>query len=87
MPIEKMRRKEPGGNFTDITLRIRVLGAADTVVAFRPSHLHGTTLADPSLQRQGIIFSFSNHIKKAYLKSLEVAEQGRLIAKEHVYHH
>ncbi|KIJ25644.1 hypothetical protein M422DRAFT_785498, partial [Sphaerobolus stellatus SS14] len=46
------KRAEKGSNFIDCSLQIRVLGAEDSVVVFRPYHVHGTTLADPALTRQ-----------------------------------
>ncbi|KAJ7160826.1 hypothetical protein C8R46DRAFT_1223165 [Mycena filopes] len=32
-----------GGNFVDLTLKVKVLQAARTLMAFRPNHPHGTT--------------------------------------------
>lgn len=80
-PKGEMAGEILGGNFIDISLKVIVRGATDTVCAFKPQYLHGTTIPDPNLRRSGIIMAFSTHIKKAYLKSLAAAENGELMIR------
>ncbi|KIJ28711.1 hypothetical protein M422DRAFT_270013 [Sphaerobolus stellatus SS14] len=72
-------RECPGGTFVDIGLKVWVHGAADTVCAFKPEYLHGTTLADCNLKWSGMVFAFSSHIKEAFEEARERAEKGVLI--------
>lgn len=54
----------------DITLKVIVEGATDTLCAFKPGYLHATTVPDQKLERMGIIVAFSEHIRAQYLKAL-----------------
>ena len=68
-----------GGNFVDVSLRVIVRGAADTLCAFKPGYLHGTTVASPSVHRSGIVVAFSKHILDSFLQALEKAGEGGII--------
>lgn len=66
-----------GGNFADITLRVLVESAADTLLIFKPKYRHGTTIARPTISRAGMVIAFSIHIKKAYDIAMANASKGK----------
>ncbi|KAG1759298.1 hypothetical protein EDD22DRAFT_971676 [Suillus occidentalis] len=55
-----------GGNYVDVSLRVVVKCATDTVMSMQPKFKHGTTLAREGVHRQGTAINFSTHIKKAF---------------------
>lgn len=76
---EELSGKNHGGNFVDIPLKVIVQGAADTLCAFKPQFLHGTTIPQPQVKRMGIVIGFSKHILTAYKKALAKAgDNGKL---------
>ena len=76
---EVLSRKNHGGNFVDISLKVIVQGAADTLCAFKPQFLHGTTVPQPQVKRMGIVIGFSKHILTAYKKAVAKAgDSGEL---------
>jgi hypothetical protein len=60
-----------GGNFVDVTLRVVVHSAKDTLLIFRPAFPHGTTRAQKGVERRGMAITFSRHIFKAWNKKME----------------
>lgn len=76
-----------GGNYVDVSLRVVVHGATDTLMvstshylvyptnhtgqAIRPEYKHGTTQSRPGTLRKGVAVNFSTHIKAAYDRAVE----------------
>ncbi|KIJ48134.1 hypothetical protein M422DRAFT_248313 [Sphaerobolus stellatus SS14] len=75
-------RKILGGNFIDVTLRVRVIAAADTLIIFDSQEFHGTTLAVDELKRAGVTFAFSTHIRKIYEAMLKAEKENILVEHE-----
>ena len=73
-----------GSSFTDIGLKVVVQQDTGTVLAFKPDHLHGTTLSHGAANSI-IAITFSRRVSDAWAKVLE--RQGRpLISQEAVEH-
>jgi hypothetical protein len=72
-------RTHVGGRYTDMSLRVVVDGAPDTLCVFRPQYEHGTSMAVPQLARSGIAFTFSQHIYQAYMRSMVQGEDLEII--------
>ncbi|KAL4075327.1 hypothetical protein V8B97DRAFT_1883409 [Scleroderma yunnanense] len=60
-----------GGNYVDVSLRVVVKCATDTIMTMCPKFKHGTTVSCPGVLRQGTAINFSTHIKVAYAKAAE----------------
>ncbi|KAG2138190.1 hypothetical protein BD769DRAFT_1637950 [Suillus cothurnatus] len=61
-----------GGNYVDVSLRVVVKCATDTVMSMQPCFKHGTTLAREGVCRQGTAINFSKHIKKAFDEAIAI---------------
>ncbi|KAG1720219.1 hypothetical protein EDB19DRAFT_2044708 [Suillus lakei] len=61
-----------GGNYVDVSLRVVVKCATDTVMSMQPKFKHGTTLAREGVCRQGTAINFSRHIKKAFDEAIAI---------------
>ncbi|KAG0701054.1 hypothetical protein DFH29DRAFT_1000545 [Suillus ampliporus] len=64
--------RSSGGNYVDVSLRVVVKCATDTVMSMQPKFKHGTTLAREGVCRQGTAINFSQHIKKAFNEALAI---------------
>lgn len=68
--MDPVRRPEnldcgSGANYVDVTLKIVVLSAPGTIMAFRPNHLHGTSKSYGAVNR-GLAITFSRRVTDAY---------------------
>lgn len=70
-------RQSAGGNFADISLRVLVEAAPDTLLVFKPQYRHGTTVARPTTLRTGMVITFSMHIKLAYDIAVANSKKGK----------
>ncbi|KAG2064062.1 hypothetical protein BDR04DRAFT_302686 [Suillus decipiens] len=61
-----------GGNYVDVSLRVVVKCATDTIMSMQPAFKHGTTLAREGVMRQGTAINFSKHIKKTFTEASEI---------------
>ena len=59
-----------GGNFVDTTLMVKVMGAAQTLTAFRPEERHGTTQLCGT-HSVGVTIPFCTRLLDAYNKAKE----------------
>jgi hypothetical protein len=57
-----------GGNFCDLTLRVKICGAAQTFTVFRPEFWHGTTWQH-GLETRGVGVTFSKRNLDAFQAS------------------
>ncbi|KAG1733530.1 hypothetical protein EDB19DRAFT_1911519 [Suillus lakei] len=64
--------RSSGGNYVDVSLRVVVKRATDTVMSMQPKFKHGTTLAREGVCRQGTAINFSRHIKKAFDEAIAI---------------
>ncbi|KAG1718580.1 hypothetical protein EDB19DRAFT_1920363 [Suillus lakei] len=64
--------RSSGGNYVDVSLRVVVKCATDTVMSMQPKFKHGTTLAREGVCRQGTAINFSRHIKKAFDEAIAI---------------
>jgi hypothetical protein len=60
-----------GGNFVDLSLRVKIIGAKGTLLAHRPDYIHGSTRLCGT-QSYGVSIPFSERLEKAY----KVANMG-----------
>ncbi|KIJ48817.1 hypothetical protein M422DRAFT_247176 [Sphaerobolus stellatus SS14] len=75
-------RKILGGNFIDVTLQVRVIAVADTLIIFDSREFHGTTLAVDELKQAGVTFAFSTHICNIYEAMLKAKKENILVEHE-----
>ncbi|KAG1810597.1 uncharacterized protein BJ212DRAFT_1302338 [Suillus subaureus] len=61
-----------GGNYVDVSLRVVVKCATDTVMSMQPKFKHGTTLTQEGVCRQGTAINFLRHIKKAFNEAIAI---------------
>ncbi|KAG1798268.1 uncharacterized protein HD556DRAFT_1440608 [Suillus plorans] len=61
-----------GGNYVDVSLKVVVKCATDTVMSMQPCFQHGTTLARDGVCRQGTAINFSRHIKQAFDEAIAI---------------
>jgi len=77
---EDNQRKTLGGNFFDVTLRVKVLAASDTVFIFDPEQWHGTTEAAAALNCNNVVFTFSANHQIVFNRMKELEENGEVEA-------
>ncbi|KAG1836227.1 hypothetical protein C8R48DRAFT_744111 [Suillus tomentosus] len=64
--------RSSGGNYVDVSLKVVVKCATDTVMSMQPCFQHGTTLARDGVCRQGTAINFSRHIKQAFDEAIAI---------------
>lgn len=69
-----------GANFVDLNLRVVVVNAPATMFAFKPNHLHGTTVTGGTANCN-LTFAFSRHIAEAF-EDLEKEERDEFGASD-----
>jgi hypothetical protein len=70
-----------GSSFVDIGLKVVVRQDTGTVMAFKPDHLHGTTLSR-GLANSILAITFSRRVSEAWVEA--EAKRKTLIAQERV---
>lgn len=80
-----------GGHFYIASYGVRIMNTADTMIAWRPADLHGTSLAafspkDPSppYAQSGVCCSTSNRLAGVHAKFKEVLQSHRAIGQERI---
>ncbi|KAG1893902.1 uncharacterized protein F5891DRAFT_1195822 [Suillus fuscotomentosus] len=64
--------RSSGGNYVDVSLKVVVKCATDTVMSMQPCFQHGMTLARDGVCRQGTAINFSKHIKQAFDEAIAI---------------
>ncbi|KAG1902008.1 uncharacterized protein F5891DRAFT_1187037 [Suillus fuscotomentosus] len=61
-----------GGNYVDVSFKVVVKCATDTVMSMQPCFQHGMTLARDGVCRQGTAINFLRHIKQAFDEAIAI---------------